>query len=125
MMRCSCGLRAEKTTNSRTSSFAVVSSSTPRSPSARSASASVSSAKSRVDRRPPQLVLRAEVVVEQRLGDAGARCDLPCGRAVEGALGEQVERSSEDALRVGSADGRGWSGRCGRGGVDHACYLIK
>ena len=36
MIRCSCGLRAEKVTNSRTLSLALVRSSTPRSRSTRS-----------------------------------------------------------------------------------------
>ena len=51
-----------------------------------------------VDRRSPQLVLRAEVVVEQRLGDAGPRGDLPRRRPIEGELGEQVERGGKDPL---------------------------
>jgi hypothetical protein len=59
-----------------------------------------------IDRRRPQFVLRTEVVVQQRLGDAGTRRDLARGRTVEGQLREQVERGVEMRPRVSSLDGR-------------------
>jgi len=64
-----------------------------------------------VDRRPPQVVLAAEVVVHERLGDAGALGDGPGGGAVEAVVGELHERGVDDAPTgpVGAglaADGR-------------------
>ena len=51
-----------------------------------------------VDRRTPQFVLGAEVVVEQRLGDPGA-CGDGAGRgSVKGSVGELVNGSGQDPL---------------------------
>ena len=103
MMRWSCGLRAENVTNSRTSSLAPVSSSTSRDLRDACVHRPLEQIEQRVDRRPPQLVLRPVVVVEQRLRHSGARRDLTGRRAVERPLGEQVDRRGEDPVagRVG------------------------
>ena len=56
--------------------------------------------------RQQDVVLRLEVVVEGRLGDAQLLGDLPQAGAVEALLGEEVESHIEDALpRVGVGDG--------------------
>ena len=93
--------------NSRTRSLAAVSSSTPRSPCMRSAMASRQLGEERVHGGPPQLVLRAVVVVQQRLGHTGALGDLP--QVVAPSNDRSENRSTAAARirsRVGSADGR-------------------
>ena len=71
MIRWSCGFRAEKVMNSRTWSLALVTSSTPRSPAVRSLHRLVQQGEERVDRGPPELLLRAEVVVQEGLCHPG------------------------------------------------------
>src|SRR4029453_4290430 len=102
------GCRAENVTKSRTSSLALVSSSTPRSPSMRACMAwpnrrnreatAARQCEEEDTRRPPQLVLRAVVVVQQRLRDAGALRDVAGRGAVERALREQVDRRGQDPV---------------------------
>ena len=76
----------------------MVTSSTPRSPCGPFVHRPLQQVEEGVDGRVPQLLLRAEVVVEQRLGDAGPRRDLARRRAVEGALREQVDGGGHDPV---------------------------
>ena len=83
-------------------------SSTPRSPVGPLVQGLVEQLEQRVDGRLPELLLRAEVVVEQRLRHAGPRCDLPRRRTVERPLREEIDRGGDDpvARRLQPRDGR-------------------
>ena len=56
------------------------------------------SSRGAVDGRPPELLLAAEVVLDEAEVHVGARGDVARGGAVEAALGEDLERRREDAL---------------------------
>ena len=106
MIRCSWGCSAEKRTNSATTSRRR---SRLRRPAGRRLAPERPGevVEELSDGGPPQLLLAAEVVGEQRLLDPGPLGDQPGARPLEGPLGEQLEGGGEDPFsRVASAEGR-------------------
>src|SRR5690606_19596114 len=75
-----------------------------------------------VDGRAPELLLAAEVVLEEPEIDAGGGGDVAGAGAVEAALGKDGERAAEDAvpgIEVGGDPQRGTAALRRNGGFGH------
>ncbi len=101
IIRMNSGRRATKCTKRRSSAFDAVRARRclARRPAPSTSPSSVwSSLERERDRAPPELLLGVEVVLDEAQVGAGALRDLAGARAVEAALGEDLERGDEDPL---------------------------